>query len=58
MKKERHVVIIAKSENRSDVDINNFLNAARSFVHEDRCELDSCDGRVLFVSKRNTIHNT
>ncbi|XP_014784953.1 tRNA (guanine-N(7)-)-methyltransferase isoform X1 [Octopus bimaculoides] len=49
---KRHAVIVAICAERSDLEIANFLNVARSFVHKVRTELEASGGNVSIVSKR------
>lgn len=44
--------------NRSDLEMNNFLNVARLFVYKVWVELEACDSNVSQVrKKRKSIHN-
>ncbi|XP_025161066.1 uncharacterized protein LOC112589993 [Harpegnathos saltator] len=49
---KRHAVIIAICAKHTDLEISNFLNCARSFVHKVRRELEASAGDVETVAKR------
>ncbi|XP_011068611.1 PREDICTED: uncharacterized protein LOC105154645 isoform X1 [Acromyrmex echinatior] len=51
---KRHAVIVAIHANHSDLEISEFLNLARSFVHKVRRELEVSNGNVQSVAKRKT----
>lgn len=41
---KRHAVTVAICAKHTDLEISNFLNCARSFVHKVRRELEASDG--------------
>ncbi|KAM0736931.1 hypothetical protein ACS0PU_000024 [Formica fusca] len=49
---KRHAVIVAIYAKHTDLEISNFLNCARSFVHKVRRELEASDGDTQSVAKR------
>jgi len=49
---KRHAVIVAICAKHTDLEISNFLNCARSFVHKVRRELGASAGDVETVAKR------
>jgi len=49
---KRHAVIVAIHANHSDLEISQFLNVARSFVHKVRRGLEVSDDNVESVAKR------
>ena len=49
---KRHAVIVAICAKHTDLEISNFLNCARSFVHKVRRELEASAGDVETVAKR------
>ena len=49
---KRHAVIVAIHANHSDLEISQFLNVARSFVHKVRRRLEVSDDNVESVAKR------
>ncbi|XP_025161974.1 uncharacterized protein LOC112590242 [Harpegnathos saltator] len=49
---KRHAVIIAICAKHTDLEISNFLNCARSFVHKVRRELEASASDVETVAKR------
>ena len=46
---KRHAVIVAIHANHSDLEISEFLNLARLFVHKVRRELEVSNGKVFKV---------
>ena len=48
---KRHAVIVAIHAKHSDLEISQFFNVARSFVHKVRRELEASDGNVESVAK-------
>ena len=49
---KRHAVIVAIHVKHSDLEISQFFNVTRSFVHKVRRELEASDGNVESVAKR------
>lgn len=49
---KRNVAIVSIYGNHCDLEINNFLNVARSFVHKVWFELETCDGIVSPILKK------
>ena len=49
---KRHVVIVAIHAKHSDLEISQFFNVARSFVHKVRRELETSHGNVESVARR------
>ena len=51
-KMKKHAVIFAIHAKHSDLEISQFMNVVRSFVHKVRRELEASDGNVESVAKR------
>ena len=49
---KRHAVIVAVHAKHSNLEISQFFNVTRSFVHKVRRELEASDGNVGSVVKR------
>ena len=49
---KRHALIVAIHAKHSDLEISQYFNVARSFVHKVRRELEASDGNVESVAKR------
>ena len=49
---KRHAVIVAIRAKHIDLEISNFLNCARSFVHKVRSELETSNGDIESAAKR------
>lgn len=52
---KRNVAIVSIYGNHCNLEINNFLNVARSFVHKVWFELETCDGIVFPILKKIII---
>ena len=49
---KRHAVIVAIHAKHSDLEISQFFNVTRSFVHKVRRKLEASDGNVESVANR------